>query len=121
MFSRKERDFLELLERARHGDRSADEDLEAAFPSAAYRRKLLWGIRRKAALASDDWELYARVAEVESRVLPRPPTGPKVPILVAEDPLVRVLRQARRALRRPPKGSTTVRPPDPRVHGGGRP
>ena len=110
MFSRKERDFLALL--ARCGDLGAQgrDELEAQFPNPVYRRKLLWGIRRKAADAAADLELYAVAAEVESKVLPiaRRDAPP-----VAADPLVQLLRVVRAHLSRgessrpPPTGSAS--------------
>ncbi len=101
MFSRKERDFLTLV--ARGGERGVGgrTELEAQFPNPVYRRKLLWGIRRKAADAAADLELYAVAARVESKVLPiaRREAPP-----VAVDPLVQLLRGVRTLLGREGSG-----------------
>ncbi len=104
MFSRKERDFLALVARCGNLGTQGREELEAQFPNPVYRRKLLWGIRRKAADAAADLELYAVAAQVESKVLPI--TRRDAPPVVA-DPLVQLLRVVRAHLsrgepRRPP-------------------
>ena len=105
MFSPRERDFLDRLVRSRTaGDRDAP-DLERAFPNPIYRRKLLWGIRRKASQGAADWELYLRAARVDTRVLPGS-RGPDPPPLATE-PMVslgRALRSLVRRSRRPPTG-----------------
>ncbi|MGA7923042.1 MAG: hypothetical protein WCA77_03610 [Thermoplasmata archaeon] len=73
MFSRREREFLRLLV---EGPPEATAALLARrFPNPAYRRRLLWGIRKKATAASEDWELYARAATREARVVR--PRGPE--------------------------------------------
>jgi hypothetical protein len=105
MFSRRERDYLTLLVHCeREGDR-AQRELLAAFPNPTYRRKLLWGIRRKAADAAADWELYAHAARVDPKVLPGP--LPSKPVPLAADPLVTELRRVQ-GLQSPPRRS--VRP-----------
>ena len=118
MFSRKERDFLTLVIRSAEEGETAREALLALFPNPTYRRKLLWGIRRKATGAAADWELYARAARVEAKVLPgSPPSGP-VPL--AADPIVTVFRHVRSFLR-PAPGSPRRPPPERRAGIGVRP
>ncbi len=94
MFSRKERDFLALLVRADAESGSDRAELFAAFPNPSYRRKLMWGIRRKATEAAADLALYADAARVESKVLPVS-TAP----VYAVDPLVTVIRTVQALLR----------------------
>ncbi len=102
MFSRVEREFLSIL-----ADGSAEEasvHLARAFPNPVYRRKLLWAIRQKAGRSLSDWQLYAKAAAREPRLLPRPPdpAGNAVPLY--EDSFVTLLSAVRRLLapRRPP-------------------
>ncbi len=76
--------------------------VEAAFPNPTYRRKLRWGIRRKAARSVEDWKLYFGAAAKDERLLPpNNPLSSTTPPLFA-DPLVTVLGRLRRRLRRPP-------------------
>lgn len=70
MFSRREREFLTAIVRGETAGDEAQQELLQAFPNPIYRRKLLWGVRRKATRASADWNLYVRAARIESRVLP---------------------------------------------------
>ena len=99
MFSRKEREFLELVARCGPGGPVAYGALVRAFPNPAYRRKLVWGIRRKAANGAADWQLYARAAAVDSKVLPEPLPSDAPPR--AADPIVSVLRELRRRIAGP--------------------
>lgn len=104
MFSRKEREFLELLAREGPGATSEAPALVRAFPNPVYRRKLLWGIRKKVDAAMGDLELFADAAEADRKVLPdrvELPSG--VPPLYA-DPLVLLLRRAKAKLRARPAG-----------------
>lgn len=79
MFSQKEREFLALI--AEHPE-ELDAFLSRRFPNPVYRRKLLWGIRKKAAVAAEDWELYVRAAQFDARVVrPQlPEEAPSVPV-----------------------------------------
>ncbi len=78
MFSRTEREFLRLLGEGPVASRG--DVVRARFPNPVYRRKLLWGIRRKAAAAAADWTLYTRAAEREARVV-RPSPGEREAIV----------------------------------------
>ncbi len=109
MFSRKERDFLTLIVRSAEEGEPARKALLTQFPNPVYRRKLLWGIRRKATGAAADWELYARAARVEARVLPG--SLPSGPVPLAADPIVTVFRQVR-SLLRPAPGRPRRPPPE---------
>lgn len=93
MFSRRERDFLGALVRCEGEGDVTQRRLVEAFPSSTYRRKMLWGIRRKAVSAAADWELYVRAARVESKVLPGPVPSESPPL--AADPLVTLGRTLR--------------------------
>lgn len=105
MFSRRERDFMAALVRCDGHDAVAYRELLAAFPNPTYRRKLLWGIRRKAASATEDWDLYVRAARVESKVLPvASPSGS--PPLVA-DPLLNLMRSVQGLFRSTPRSRTS--------------
>ena len=94
MFSRTERAFLEAL-----ADGSP-ERMIARFPSHGYRRKLMWGIRQKAARSFADWELYTSAARHETRLLPdrrgRDPTEPPL----FSDPIVAAWERLRARWRR---------------------
>jgi hypothetical protein len=68
MFSRAEREFLRLLSETPSPE--VDERIRARFPNPVYRRKLRWGIRRKASAALSDWTLYHRAVEQEARLVP---------------------------------------------------
>jgi hypothetical protein len=111
MFSSRERDFLAALVRCDAEGDLAQRELIAAFPNPTYRRKILWGIRRKALGASADWELYLRAARAEPKVLPAPVPPEAIPL--AADPLVtlgRTIRGYLRSKRRPvhaPDGRST--------------
>lgn len=65
MFSRVEREFLRIL-----GEAESVGGLEIAFPNPVYRRKLMWGIRRKVESSLGDWDLLLAAAKQEPRVLP---------------------------------------------------
>lgn len=108
MFSPKERDFLELIARCAVRGEEGQSALLAAFPNPTYRRKLLWGIRRKASDAVSDLQLYVLAASVESKVLPAPSPGQSVPL--AADPLVTLIRALREILHppRPRPNETTA-------------
>ena len=120
MFSRKERDLLAILAEGHRQGRDPQSALVTAFPSASYRRKLLWGIRRKASGAARDLELYLEAARKEGRVVS--PARTSGPYPVAADPLVSLLRAVQgfrapgptKALRKARKISHPARP-------GGRP
>ncbi len=91
MFSRKEREFLETLSRGRLDDPRTARALEAAFPNPAYRRKLLWGIRRKVEGAMDDWRLFLVASRAEKKVWPRPSTPREDDVPLFSDPLAAAL------------------------------
>jgi hypothetical protein len=97
MFSRRERDFLKALVRSGSAGGTSRFELEDSFPNPIYRRKLLWGIRRKAARAAEDWELYARAARAESRVLPE--LGASGPPPLATEPMAALARSFRSLLK----------------------
>ncbi len=118
MFSRRERDFLSLLLQAEEGRSSRPgATLASSFPNPTYQRKMLWGIRRKAAEAIPDLELYLKVAQVQPKVLPAelPRGGGHVPL--AEDPLVTLLHSVQglgsRLVHRTSKDPSQI-PPGPR-------
>lgn len=92
MFSRAERQYLGILARSHRDGTDPDVALTALFPNPVYRRKLLWGIRRKAQRTAADLSLYAVAARAEVRVLPRAPAPEAPAIPLAEDPLVTFLR-----------------------------
>ena len=96
MFSRAEREFLTQLA---HGPaEEVPHRLARAFPNPVYRRKLLWGIRHKAARSLSDWQLYALAVGREERLLPRSNgSGESSPPLL-EDPIVTFLGAVRRLL-----------------------
>jgi len=80
VFSRAEREFLELL-----ADSSPDEvdaRLKARFPNPVYRRRLRWGIRQKATAGASDWTLFARAARHDERVVRPLPSAeaPTIPL-----------------------------------------
>jgi hypothetical protein len=112
MFSRKERYFLGLLARSAGRDLEGHRQLAAAFPNPAYRRKLLWGIRRKATTAAADWQLYTSAARVESKVIPGARSSEPPPL--AADPLLTLIRGVQSRLAPPrravPPRSTLRRP-----------
>ncbi len=83
MFSRKEREFLALI--VEHPEQ-LDAFLTRQFPNPVYRRKILWGIRKKAAAAAEDWELYVRAAHLDTRVVRPGPTEGLPPVPVHTEP-----------------------------------
>ena len=91
MFSRKEREFLEMLSRGQLDDPRATRALESAFPNPAYRRKLLWGIRRKVEGAMDDWRLVLDASRAEKKVWPEPSTPREDDVPLFADPLAAAL------------------------------
>ena len=97
LFSRREREFLVALSQSQSGSGAEPQKLVVAFPNPIYRRKMMWGIRRKAARAAADWELYLRAATVDGKIVPGG-IQPELPPLAA-DPLVTIARRVRRALR----------------------
>jgi hypothetical protein len=100
VFSRREREFLQLLGEG-PGTR-ATANLERQFPNPVYRRRLLWGIRKKASAATGDWALYARAAAHEDRVVrPRPVDGPPV-VPKYTEPLAALFGKFATAPRTPP-------------------
>lgn len=110
MFSRRERDFLAAVIRYEEVGGVGQRELLESFPNPTYRRKLLWGIRRKAATAAADWELYVRAARVESKVLPELAPSELPPL--AADPLVTITRSVRDYLKLA-RRSSPPRPPRP--------
>lgn len=109
MFSRRERDFLVALVRGGGAAEVCQRELVHAFPNPIYRRKMLWGIRRKATRAVADWDLYLRAAQVESKVVPLGVASYLPPL--ATDPLVTLGRKVRSLLRAAPR-SRAARPRD---------
>jgi hypothetical protein len=95
MFSRTERAYLRLLTEG--PGTATGPRVEAQFPNPAYRRKLLWGIRRKASHSLEDWQLYAEAARREPRILPLGPGHAAEPHPIFVDPLVTMLESLRRA------------------------
>jgi hypothetical protein len=102
VFSQRERTFLQAIV-----DASTDQSstkVEQEFPSAGYRRKLMWGIREKATRSMEDWRLYLAAVQRDSRLLPRGPASETEPSPVFADPLVTILRDLRRRwVRRKPR------------------
>jgi hypothetical protein len=96
VFSRREREFLRLVAAAGGPGPGVDR----RFPNPAYRRKLLWGIRRKTEAARADWQLYETAARVDGRV--RGPTSAAPPgfVPVYSDPFATVYARVRASLRR---------------------
>jgi hypothetical protein len=96
VFSRTERQLLTLLIEGPAA--TAQQRLESAFPNPTYRRKLLWGIRRKVGHSWSDWHLYAEAVRRDERLLPRAPESvrPASPPLYTE-PMVVFLSRLRRA------------------------
>lgn len=88
MFSRREREFLELVVRSE----TTTKVWEERFPNPAYRRRLRWGIRQKAARAASDWDLYLRAAQCDARVLVRSmePRSGEIPVVT--EPFARLMR-----------------------------
>jgi hypothetical protein len=85
VFSRREREFLRLLGDGPGAETAAQ--IERRFPNPVYRRRLLWGIRKKACAATGDWALYSRAAAHDERVVrPRGPDGP-APVPKYTEPL----------------------------------
>lgn len=98
MFSRTERLYLGVLSEGSEG--SARLRLEAEFPNPTYRRKIMWGIRQKAAHSLADWHLYSTAARRDARILPRDTSGSSDPRPLFADPLVTLLEDFRRGWRR---------------------
>jgi hypothetical protein len=107
MFSRREREFLGAVVRGEASGDDTQRELLEAFPNPIYRRKMLWGIRRKVTRATADWALYLRAARVESRVVPGTvPSG--LPPLAVE-PLVTLGRRVK-SFMKPARSSPSARP-----------
>ncbi|MCL4324905.1 MAG: hypothetical protein M1144_05540 [Candidatus Thermoplasmatota archaeon] len=103
MFSQTEREFLMILAET---PRSALAEVMAErFPNPVYRRKLLWGIRQKAASAAEDWSLYARAARREERVMPPRPLPDAAEVPLYTEPFAVFLRglQGRLSRKRTPQ------------------
>lgn len=112
MFSRKEREFLRLLSETPVDGTSAD--LERRFPNPVYRRRLLWGIRKKALAAAGDWELYAQAAGRERRVVNPRPTTAAAEVPSSTEPiaaLVQALINSARRNRTPARARTSPEEP----------
>ncbi len=92
MFSRAEREYLGVLAQSQREGTDPTRALARLFPNPVYRRKILWGIRRKAQRTAADLSLYAIAARAESRVLPRPPSAGTSTVPLTEDPLLTFLR-----------------------------
>jgi len=111
MFSRAEREYLETLLAGPVDE--AEARLERGFPNPTYRRKLRWGIRRKASASLQDWELYAAAATRERRLVTAATRSGDAPPALA-DPLASFLAEVRGALRRSgrrlPPGSLSSAP-----------
>jgi hypothetical protein len=107
MFSRAERAFLESI--ASEG-RAADRPPGPVGISDGYRRKLIWGIRRKASRSYSDWALYTAAVRKEVRLLPLEPVATP-PVHV--DPVATIFDEFHRRLRRlaRPTPPTPRRPP----------
>ena len=106
MFSRKEREFLALI--VEHSGEELETVLSRRFPNPVYRRKLLWGIRKKARPAAEDWQLYTRAAQRDARVVvPRPTVG-ALPVPVHTEPFAvlvkRLAELSHRRNHRPDRG-----------------
>ena len=99
LFSRRERDFLVALVRSKATRDASQRYLIRSFPNPIYRRKMLWGIRRKARQAAADWELYLRAATVECKVLPAAVDSEPPPL--ASEPLVSLVHGVRSLLGAP--------------------
>ncbi len=101
MFGRRERVLPNSVVRSRTGGTREVPNLKRAFPDPIYRRKLGWEIRREAAVAVTDWELYVTAAGTDARLLPRLRSGGS-PTLAPEPPgyLGRRLRAPLRSDRR---------------------
>ena len=95
MFSRAEREFLELLAEGPAG--VGERRLRERFPNPVYRRKLLWGIRREASAAAEDWALYTRATEREARVLPSSAGEDRASIPTVTEPFAALLKVFARA------------------------
>lgn len=96
MFSRREREYLRIVSDGLSKSRSG----RGSSPSPGYRRKLQWSIRQKAGSSLADWELLARAARTEPRLvsLDLPTPGPED--LVYREPVARFVQTVHRILRR---------------------
>ena len=96
MFSRREREYLRLVA----GSGAPGPRVERRFPNPAYRRKLLWGIRRKTEAARADWELYEKALRIDRRVRGAAADAPEGPVRVYSDPFATAYERVRTSLRR---------------------
>ena len=112
MFSRAERSFLQFL--ADEPAATAQRRLESEFPNPTYRRKLMWGIRRKADRSLADWQLYLAAAEREERLLPRSRAHGAGQHPVFADPLVPLMEDFRRFWARRRRTAADGKPEGPR-------
>lgn len=103
------------METTAHGARTPARDLvQSLFPNPVYRRKLMWGIRRKASRSLADWQLYWAAAEQDERLLPRA-MSPEGSSPLFADPLVTLIEDFRRVwARRRERDPSSRRPPTPR-------
>lgn len=107
LFSRREHDFLVALVRSKATRDASRRYLLRSFPNPIYRRKMLWGIRRKARRAAADWDLYLRAATVECKVLPGAVDSEPPPL--ATEPLVSLGRGVRSPLGAAPRSQEARR------------
>lgn len=105
MFSRREREYLRLLADRPLGGGGAEE----RFPNPVYRRKLAWAVRRKAAAAIGDWELYCAAARHSTGVRLAASPGGEEAVPVFADPIVVAWRRLRASVARGPGGTPTRR------------
>ena len=90
--------------------------MDSQFPNPVYRRKLMWGIRRKASRSMADWQLYWAAVERDERLLPRE-TGIEGRSPLFADPLVTLIEDFHRVwARRRHRDTWSERPPTPK-HG----
>jgi hypothetical protein len=91
MFSRAELLYLTTVS---EGDTAGwERRIEERFPNPAYRRKIRWGIRRKAQRSSDEWSLFLAAAERDGSLRPRDTSQGSPPVY--EDLLVELLGRLR--------------------------
>lgn len=100
-----EREYLRLLADPRKGSVAT----EARFPNPVYRRKLQWSVRRKAARAFEDWNLLARAAQREPRLV-TVAEEPSESVPLYSEPIARLIGRLGRALRHGPRGPEEAPP-----------
>jgi hypothetical protein len=97
VFSRREREYLQLVVRpASGGLRAPGEDF-----SPEYQRKLQWSIRRKASRALSDWALFAAASRSETKLLPHSPATSNEGVLVHSEPFAAAIKYLAQKMRRP--------------------